>query len=289
MRSADEMLDLIVGTAEDDARIRAVILNGSRADPHSETDVFQDFDIVYIVSEVTPFREDRSWIERFGELMILQIPDAMEDPPPLPGDRFTYLMQFTDGNRIDLTLHPVDRLPALDRESLSVLLLDKDGILTPFPPPGDSDHLPKPPEEKEFSDCCNEFWWVCPYVAKGLWRREMTYARHMLDGVLRNQLMRMLDWFAGMNTGFTKSTGKFGKHLERILEPRLWTLLMDTYSDSGYESTWNSLLHMCALFGICAAEVGEHLGFEYPQGDDDRVSAHLRHVRALPSDAGETY
>ena len=283
------MLDLIVGTAEDDDRIRAVILNGSRADPNADKDIFQDFDIVYIVTEVVPFVEDRSWIDRFGELMILQMPDAMEDPPPLKGDRFTYLMQFADGNRIDLTIHAVERLPEMHRESLSVLLLDKDGIVEPFPPPSRSDHLPKPPSANEFSDCCNEFWWVCPYVAKGLWRREMTYARYMLDRIMRTQLMKMLDWFAGMHTGFTQSTGKLGKHLDRFLEPRLWAMLMGTYADGEYGSTWDAVFRMCDLFRITAVEVGGHFGFEYPQGDDDRVSAHLKHVRDLPSDATEIY
>jgi len=56
MRSEQEMYNLIIRTAQNDARIRAVILNGSRANPHAPTDIFQDFDVVYIVRDLADFR-----------------------------------------------------------------------------------------------------------------------------------------------------------------------------------------------------------------------------------------
>jgi aminoglycoside 6-adenylyltransferase len=64
-------------------------------------------------------------------------------------------MQFADGNRIDLTLYPVAKLADLGKDSLSVLLLDKDGIIQPLAPASDNDYLPKPPTAKAYADCCN--------------------------------------------------------------------------------------------------------------------------------------
>jgi len=290
MRSEREMLDLIVGTAEGDERIRAVIMNGSRANPNAPRDMFQDFDIVYVVTDVAPFRDDIQWVKRFGEIMIMQMPDAMLDPPPSPGDRdrFTYLMQFADGNRIDLGLYPVARVHEL-QDSLSLLLLDKDGLIEPLAPPSESDYLPRPPTSKEFADCCNEFWWVCPYVAKGLWRKEIVYAKYMLDQVIRVELLKMLTWYVGVKSQFLRNPGSFGKHFDKFLEPELWTLLQETYSDASYENMWNALYAMGHLFGITASHVGERCGFDYPLTDDEKVSAHLRHVQRLPGDAAEMY
>jgi len=248
MRSEKEMLELIVSTAENDDRIRAVIMSGSRANPNARRDIFQDFDIAYLVTDVDSFRNDHGWINRFGELMILQMPEAMKDPPPKNDERFSYLMQFTDGNRIDLTLFPVAKLHEFRRESLSLLLLNKDGVVEPFPAPSENDYLPIPPSAKAFSDCCNEFWWVCPYVAKGLWREEIIYAKHMLDQVIREQLMKMLTWHMAVKTQFLRSPGKLGKHLEQYLEPEVWAMLEKTYADASYESTWDSLHMMCELF-----------------------------------------
>ena len=145
MRSEQQMLDLILTTAQQDERIRAVIMNGSRTNPNVPRDPFQDFDIVYFVTDMTSFTKDHTWIERFGEIMILQMPEAMIDPPPMNDGHFAYLMQFADGNRIDLTLFPLARFHEFEAESLSAMLLDKDGLFTDLPAPSESDHLPMPP------------------------------------------------------------------------------------------------------------------------------------------------
>ena len=289
MRSEQEMLDLILDTARKDERIRAVMMNGSRANPNAPRDFFQDFDIAYYVTEVDSFKQEPNWIDCFGEMMILQLPDDMTDPPPENLVSYAYLMQFADGNRIDLTLFPIDKMTADEEDSETIILLDKDGIFPAFPPPSDSDYLPKPPTAKAFADCCNEFWWVSPYVAKGLWREELTYAKHLFDDAVREQLMKMLTWYVGVKTGFSQSTGKQGKYLKNFLEPELWALLEQTYADAGYEHTWEALLVMGDLFRKTATQVADHFGFEYPHDDDRRVSAHLRHVRSLPKDAAEMY
>lgn len=289
MRSEQEMFNLILDTAQADDRIRAVIMNGSRANPNAPKDIFQDFDIVYLVTDVESFKATPAWIDVFGERMILQLPDDMEEPPPEPDGSYGYLMQFMDGNRIDLTLYPVAKLPQMDRDSQSILLLDKDGIVRPFPPPSDRDYLPQPPTAKQFFDCCNEFWWLNPYIAKGLWRKELTYTKEHLDEYARSQLMKMLTWYVGMKTDFQKSPGKMGKYLKQFLEPELWELLLKTYADASYEKNWDALETMGELFRRAAVPVADHFGFEYPFGDDDRVSAYLRHVRQLPKDAEGIY
>jgi len=289
MRTEQEMLDLVVSTAREDERIRAVIMNGSRANPNAPRDPFQDFDVVYLVEDVAPFHHNLEWIKRFGELMILQMPEDMQDPPPNADGGFGYLMQFADGNRIDLGIYPLNKLDECTKDSLSLLLLDKDGLIGSFAPASESDYYPKPPTAKQFFDCCNEFWWVCPYVAKGLWRAEILYAKSMLDEAVRPQLMKMLLWYIGVQTQFACNPGKFGKYYQRYLEPELWALLVKTYADSGYEHTWDALLAMGTLFRKIALPVAERFGFAYPHGDDQRVSAHLEHVRRLPKDAKEIY
>jgi aminoglycoside 6-adenylyltransferase len=289
MRSEREMLELIVGTAQCDERIRAVIMNGSRANPNAPRDIFQDYDIVYIVADVTPFKNNFEWIKRFGEIMIMQLPEEMQDPPPSNDGGCVYLMQFADGNRIDLGIFSIEKLNELGRDSQSLLLLDKDGMVEPFAPPSESDYLPRPPTAKAFADCCNEFWWVCPYVAKGLWREEITYAKHMLDQVVREQLMKMLTWHIGVKTRFSRNPGKLGKYFQHYLEPELWIMLQETYADASYDSTWKALFTMCHLFRRVARPIAEQFGLNYPHGDDQRVSAHLEHVRCLPRNATEMY
>lgn len=275
MRSEQEMLDLIIGTARDDDRIRAVIMNGSRANPNAPRDRFQDFDIVYAVTDVVSFWHNLAWIDRFGERMIVQMPEDMQDPPPSRDGGFVYLVQFMDGNRIDLGIYPIDQARVRAQDSLSMLLLDKDGVIGPLPPPSERDYLPRPPSAKAFADCCNEFWWVCPYVAKGLWRGEFLYARYMLDEVVRAELMKMLTWYIGVQTGFSANPGKFGKYFQRYLTPAQWALLLQTFADGSDAQTWDALAAMGRLFREAALQVAAHFGFDYPVGDDERVSGYV--------------
>ncbi len=289
MRTETEMLDLILSTAKTDDRVRAVIMNGSRVDANAPRDPFQDFDIVYLVTDVGSFRSDRDWIKRFGETMIIQIPEEMHDPPLADDAGFAYLMQFADGNRIDLGIHPLDKLDERLQNSLTLLLLDKDGLVELVPPPSDEDYLPRPPSAKSFADCCNEFWWMCPYIAKGLWRGHIVYAKSMLDSAVRPELMKMLVWHIGLLTSFSVNPGFQGKYFQQHLEAENWRLLMGTYSDADVNKTWDSLLIMCSLFRRIAAPMAAEFGFEYPSREDERVTAHLLHVRDLPKNAPEIY
>jgi aminoglycoside 6-adenylyltransferase len=106
MRSSEEVKKIILEIAEKDGRIRAVLLNGSRANSKITPDKFQDFDIVYIVTEIESFLSDHSWIKIFGEILIMQLPDEMIICNEKKRASFAYLMLFKDGNRIDLTLLP---------------------------------------------------------------------------------------------------------------------------------------------------------------------------------------
>lgn len=55
MRTKDEMMKLLVNTAAQDERIRAAYLEGSRVNPDVPKDMFQDYDVVYVVKETASF------------------------------------------------------------------------------------------------------------------------------------------------------------------------------------------------------------------------------------------
>jgi aminoglycoside 6-adenylyltransferase len=284
MRSEKEMMDVILHTAQEDDRVRAVILNGSRVNPNAEKDMFQDYDVIYVVKKITSFTSDHSWVDIFGERLMMQMPEDKVLPPPLNDGRFNYQMLFADGNRIDLTLIPVEKKDELsDRDSLSMILLDKDGIIEPFPPASDADYVIQPPSAKEFDDVCNEFWWCSTNVAKGLWRQELPYVKVMYEQPVRGSLILMLKWHVGIKTDFTKSAGKFGKYFKYDLEPDVYEQFVATYPDGEYENIWRSLFMMCDLFRKIAVGVAEHFGYPYPHGDDERITAYLKRVKLLAS------
>ena len=132
MRNEKEMLELILTKAEEIDTIRLVEMNGSRVSSTAKKNPFQDYDIVYYVEDIDSFLKDHSWVDYFGERILLQMPDQMVIPPANSRRKsFSYLMLFTDGNRIDLTLTPVNLAEKyLKSNEARKILLDKDNRTT---------------------------------------------------------------------------------------------------------------------------------------------------------------
>ena len=121
MRSQEEMLAIILKKAKQEEHIRAALLQGSRVSKEAKPDCFQDYDVVFLVDAMEPFLSNPRWIDCFGRRIIMQIPE------PPTRTRMTYLMQFADGNRIDLTLVSRDARDT-DPRVCGMVLLDKDYI-----------------------------------------------------------------------------------------------------------------------------------------------------------------
>jgi aminoglycoside 6-adenylyltransferase len=291
MRSEKEMYDLILGIAKKDERIRAVYMNGSRTNPNAPKDIFQDYDIVYVVTETASFIKDEKWIKSFGDLLMIQEPDKNDNSvgEDMDFDRsYGYLMLFTDGNRIDLHIETKDAMIAeYGNDKLTVPLLDKDNLLPLIPAPTDIDYQVKKPTEPMFFSCCNDFWWCLQNVAKGIWRDELPYAKQMFECVIRGRLDEMVSWWVGINHDFQVSTGKMGKYFKKYLPEPYWEMYEETYSDHNYDNFWSSIFATCELFRSLAKDVADNLLFTYPMGDDKNMTEYLKHVRKLPADAKE--
>jgi aminoglycoside 6-adenylyltransferase len=175
------------------------------------------------------------------------------------------------------------------RDSLSIALFDRDNLFSDLPPADESDYLPRRPTEKEFHDCCNEFWWVSTYVAKGLWRDQLTYSRYMLDVIVRGQLIRMLSWHAALLSGFQKNLGANGKYLQQYVSKEVWEALRRTYCSADEQAAWGALLEMSDLFDKMAASVAESLEICFSNAEGKQVTGYLKHIKELPRDSKTIY
>jgi len=283
MRTEQEMMELILGTAKADGRIRAVSMEGSRADPNAPKDKYMDYDITYYVKDIKPFFNNPAWVEeKFGKHLIMQMPEAMRWPDG--SGHFNYMMIYPDGTRIDLTFKP---WKYDDDGEPSITLLDKDngkGFRPKMKPPNDNIYHIKPPSPLYYYSCCNNFWWCLNNVAKGIARDELSYVMNMLHEV-RNELHWMIDWYIGTEHGFNLSTGKDGKYFKQYLSQELYERYKKTYSSGDYNDIWKSTFIMCDLFHDLALSVADELNFTYRQNEEDGIRTYLKMVRqgtALP-------
>ena len=283
MRSEKEIMDLILNIAREDERIRAVYMGGSRTNPNVEKDIYQDYDIVYVVTETKSFLEDKNWISMFGDIAIVQEPDLIDVAFGKKGDfsrSYTWLMLFKDGNRIDLGIKiKEEALQQYNNDKLNLKLLDKDNIILNLSNPTDIDYWIKKPTEAEFKGCCNEFWWCLNNVAKGIARDELPYAMWMFNVPVRNMLVKMIEWHIGVNTKFSLSAGKMGKYFKKYLSDDLYEMYAKTYCNSDYHNFWISVFKSCELFRIVADNVSSKLGYKYNQMEDKNMTEYLIKVK----------
>jgi len=290
MRTEQEMFDLILNTAKKDDRIRAVLMNGSRANPNVIKDIFQDYDIVYLVTETKSFREEKSWIDQFGERLYMQYPEENSYYQNDVENCYGWLIQFTDGNRLDLhvcTLSYV--LKDVNGDRLCKILLDKDRCLPDMPEGTDEDYWIRKPTENQFLDTCNEYWWCLNNVAKGLWREEVPYVMDMLNYYVRPQLIRLLGWEIGFETSFSISIGKSGKYMYRWLEREKWNAFLKTYPSGVVKDIWKAVFIMCDLFDGIAKKVSRIMKVKYNEIEAKNSLKFLKDVYFLPKDAKEIY
>lgn len=204
--TSETLFNLIMTTGQENPAILMIGSEGSRNDPTVKPDQYQDYDMTYFVSDADFPAFEQFERSHFGELMIQQI---------LPEkNRWCWLMQFMDGNRLDLKIQPISSVPAyLAEDTLNTILLDKTGVCTNLPATTDQTHWVQQPTQIEFNDCVIEFFWVSTYVLKGILRGELLYANYFFETIVREELYRLLSWRVGKDTDFSLSVGKAHKRL----------------------------------------------------------------------------
>ncbi|GMK37093.1 aminoglycoside 6-adenylyltransferase [Paenibacillus sp. CCS19] len=269
MRSEQDMMRILLDFASEDDRIRLVTLEGSRTNVNIAPDSFQDYDICYFVTDLPFFKDNDDWLQVFGNRLMMQKPEDMELFPAELGNWFSYLIILEDGNKLDLTLIPIDEVDHYwaNSDGLVQVLLDKDGRVTDKVIAADRQYWIQKPTARQFDDCCNEFWMVSTYIVKGLARKEILFAIDHLNEIARPNLLRMMAWAIGSEQGYTFSVGKNYKFIDRYLPPADWDKLMTTYTQSSYDSMWQSLFTCYDLFRKYAGAVANNLGYIYPDYD----------------------
>jgi Streptomycin adenylyltransferase. len=281
------MMDLILDIAKNNDRVRAVYINGSRANPNVAEDEYRDYDVVFVVTETKWFMENPDWINAFGEIAIVQDPNLnniafgseMHDVTKW----YNWLILLKNNQRIDLTIDTVETtLENYGGDSLTLPLLDKDNILRPLPPPTDqhADYYVTKPNEVMYISACNNFWWCLNNVGKGIMREQLPYVMWMYNVVVRDEFNKMIDWYIGTLYDYKVNVGMAGKYYKKYLPENLYTMLAATYSDSDYENVWKSIFTMCDLFHITAMAVAEYCGFEYKQSEEYGIRNYLNSLHS---------
>ena len=253
MRTEPEMFDVILQTAKV-LQVDAVAMSGSRTNPKSSKDEFQDYDVVYVVDDLDNLTRDLSWLNQFGKRLIEQY--------NVLGHRRLYLMLFDDGNRIDLTLCPKEHIQEwVDSEAGFTVLEDKKGLFEPYSP-SLRRFWTSLASQTDFEKACNEFWWVSAYVVKGICRKQLLYATDHLYGICQQEFLKVLAWQVAADKG-TIDIGKNYKYLFNYLPTEKEKEFSNLLDFSSLEKITQSLFATMELFHQEAQSLANKMSFDY--------------------------
>jgi len=255
-------LDKVLDIARNKESVRLVVMNGSRVNPNIAPDKYQDYDIVFYVFNYKEFLKDNAYLNTLGEVLVKQYSSDQRDGSLNIEDSFIYMIQFKDGNRLDLTIRDIKYAVAdFNDDSLSKVLLDKEG-LSLIDNPNESSYYVKPITKEDFNFCINEFYWVCPYIAKSVKREQLFYAIKHLD-IIRHELETMIDWWIGDKHNFKISVGKGKSRYKDLLPEDIYNQYILTYPNINEKNIINALIVSINLFDYLANELKEKYNLKY--------------------------
>jgi len=288
-KSEQEMIDKFVKWAEKQDDIRALLLTSSRTNPNAIVDVFSDYDVIVVVTDIHTFLDD-SWLGDHGEVLAVY-----RDPVRLEYgfEKFTRVTNYQDGPKIDYTVWPMELLKRIVQEPELPdylddgyrVLLDKDNLAEGLKPPTYTAFIPAIPTSEEYQIIIEELFNDAGYVAKNLWRDNLFPVKLNLDYIMKAHCLRkMLEWRMEIDNDWSIKPGAYGRNLKKFISPVSWSELEKTYVGAGREENWEALFRTIALFRKVALEVGDRLGYSYPYKMDNHMLEYLRKVREWDKD-----
>lgn len=277
----NEILNRIVDWGRETPEVRALILEGSRAESNAADDL-SDYDVNVFLTDSTPYTEDKAWLSSIAEIWVC-IPEAVEHNGTLFPSR---LVIFRDGIKVDFILYSLDVLEEYAKadplpagyDTGYKVLLDKDHITARMRAPSYSAFKGKQPSAEEFIRCVNAFWFEVYHVATYL-RRQDLWAVKFRDWECKRFLIRMIEWHENALRNWDLRTNPLGKRMTSWVSAETWKALHNVFGRFDSQDSWRALEATTKLFRRVAGETAETLGFTYPQDLDGHISGFIERIR----------
>jgi aminoglycoside 6-adenylyltransferase len=283
-----DILSRIVSWSEREDPVRALVLEGSRAET-GEADELSDYDVNMFITDPEPYAQDDRWISTIADVCVY-IPEKLIHH----GQVFaTRLVIYQTGAKVDFILYSTDVLREFARSgSLPEpydlgyrVLLDKDSVTAGMPSPSLQAFRRGKPTEAAFLECVHEFWFEAYHVAKYLRRRDLWPAKGR-DWATKCLLLRMIEWHERGKHGWDYRTHPLGKHLKSWVAAETWDRLARGFAHFDAEESWEAMFATFELFGRVARETAQSLGCRYPAEIEACIVTFAKQLRKEAAEPG---
>ncbi|MCQ9636794.1 AadS family aminoglycoside 6-adenylyltransferase [Chryseobacterium sp. WG23] len=288
MKIREEKLEQIIQWAENNPDIRAVLLTSSLVNPYAPVDDLSDLDVELVFESRKDYEAENSWLQLFGDPISM----IEEDDTVFEGKHAMKMVLYRDHVKVDFKLYQVSEfMQEVQKETLPEdwdvgykVLIDKDGLTKDLKPPTYQSIMIHKPDEKEFKQLMNDFWWDTTYVAKCLKRGDIFYAKFMSENILRAEyLVSLVEWHIGNGHNWDNITAnKHGRLFKKYLSEDLWSRVEATFSGSSIEENWTALFAFADLVHELGTALAQELSFTYPSQLESDIRTYLFEVKSMP-------
>jgi aminoglycoside 6-adenylyltransferase len=272
-----ELEDRLCNWAQREDNLRVVLVFGSRARGDHAADEWSDLDVLLLARDPDKYRAARDWVPHIGTPWLTFL-----EPTP-DGNGYELRVLFEGGLDVDFCSDSIDRFRQALQEGLSPVdadllsrgvrvLVDKDNLSECLATVTIERAGAASPNEPEFLNAVNDFWFHAVWTAKRLRRGELWRAKYCCDVYLKQLLLRMLVWHARASRGPQVDTWMGGRFLSEWADPRALDVLPAAFARYDEEDIWRALAVTMELFRWLTVEAAELRGYEYPHFGDDRAT-----------------
>ncbi len=279
MRDRIEALEEILEFARSDENIRAVILQGSLANPVNRIDELSDIDPLFYVKDVSKLSENDEWLNQFGVIISRQYGEFISEDNI---SSYIRMVIYEDGLKIDFGIAPTTLINDVDNLMIYKVILDKDGLIWPKKVENEANFYSVKPTSIEYQKVIFDFFWNITYIGKSLHREEMYFAKFMFENI--NKLIRkLLSWHLGITHNWEVNIGLEGRYLKSLLKEDLWNKVLATFSGSDVDENWKAVYSTCDLVRELGTFVANELDYIYPFEQDIAIVDYLRKIEKMNS------
>lgn len=281
MTAADEILGRIIGWAEREATVRALILLGSRARSDMPADEWSDTDLVVFVTDVDRWLADGSWLDDIGTVIVTFVEatglEGVSERRVLFAPAVDVDLPMVSVERIAEMTGPEHLLPVLARGYQ--LLVDKDDRLAGFEQraaAADPRALHRaarwPADPAEVSNLVADYLYHAVWVTKKLRRGELSVAVECQNAYQAATLRRFVEWQAKARSGGEANTYYDGRFLETWAPAETVSALAASQAHYDHADLARAVVEGLDVFRTLATEVANAAATTYP----DRAHASVR-------------
>jgi aminoglycoside 6-adenylyltransferase len=291
MNATDAIERAFTAWAQANEDVRAAFVVGSRARIDHPADQWADLDIIMFARNVERYQNATDWLEQLAPVWVALAGRTVAGDPER-------LVLFEGGIETDFVFHSSDVMLQVPHmlESGSIpgiilrgtrVLLDKEGVLDPLPPPS-RPPAPPPPDTQAFRQTLDRFWFSAVYCARQLRRGELWVFQTGSGGML-GPLLQMVEWHVRAMHGWDYDTWHGGKFIAEWTEPEVYADLCRTFARMDALDGEQALQARLDLFHRLARQVAARLGLDYSAEQEAQILACIDKLQATDAVSADDF